>query len=239
MRAQGTLAPYTITKAHTVSKIPEEISFVDAAALPCAGYTAYEALYKKMKIVPDRTILIHGGSGGVGGFAIQLAKHVGLQVITTASKENHDFVRSLGADEVIDYKQGMVNDHVLSWTNGRGVDYILDTVSSQNATDSMSVLSYHGEIVTIPGRVDLNSVAPFTIAPSVHEVALGAIHAYGSKEDQKSLRRMGSVMLELVRDGKLDPMVERVISLEEAAQGMKDMKENRFRGKLVVSIEEE
>lgn len=94
-----------MTTAHTVSLIPQGVSFEDAAAIPCAGYTAYQALFHKMNASKGQTILIHAGAGGVGGFAIQLAKNAGLTVLTTASSANHEFVKSLGADYVIDYRK--------------------------------------------------------------------------------------------------------------------------------------
>ncbi|MFP3441308.1 NADP-dependent oxidoreductase, partial [Pantoea sp. SIMBA_133] len=93
---KGPFAEYAIAHAHTIAKLPEAISFVDAAALPTAGYTAYQALFRKLHIHRGQTILIHAGAGGVGGFAIQLAKNMGLTVITTASRHNHDFVKKLG-----------------------------------------------------------------------------------------------------------------------------------------------
>ena len=99
----GGFAEFAVTTAHTVARIPDGMSFVDTAALPCAGLTAYHALHRRLHVQAGQTILIHAGAGGVGGFAIQLAAHAGLKVLTTCSANNADYVRDLGAEVAIDY----------------------------------------------------------------------------------------------------------------------------------------
>jgi NADPH:quinone reductase-like Zn-dependent oxidoreductase len=91
--------------------VPDSVSFEEAAALPCAGWTAYLALHHRMKIESGKTIVVTAASGGVGGFAVQLAKKAGLKVIATARKANEEYVRSLGADYVIDYTVDKVHYH--------------------------------------------------------------------------------------------------------------------------------
>ena len=100
---EGAYAEKIAVKAAIVAKKPDGISHIDAAALALTGLTAISAVEETLKLQPGETILIQGGAGGVASFAIQLAKHIGARVITTASAANHDYVRSLGADEVIDY----------------------------------------------------------------------------------------------------------------------------------------
>ncbi len=141
---KGGFAQYALTTAHTISKLPDSISFEEAAALPCAGFTAYQALHRKLNVKPNCSILIHGGAGGVGGFAIQLAKLKGLTVITTASKSNHDYVKQLGANYTIDYNHESVKDEISNITNGNGVDYVLDTVNGSNATNSLALMGFNG-----------------------------------------------------------------------------------------------
>lgn len=94
LRKQGGYAEYAVTTSHTISHIPDRISYEEAAAIPCAGFTAYQALFRRMNVRQGETILIHAGAGGVGGFAVQLAKQAGLTVITTASSTNHNYVQS-------------------------------------------------------------------------------------------------------------------------------------------------
>ena len=100
---EGAYAEKIAVKAAIVAKKPDALSHVNAAALALTGLTALSAIEDTLKLKPGETILIQGGAGGVAGFAIQLAKHIGTRVITTASAANHDYVRGLGADEIIDY----------------------------------------------------------------------------------------------------------------------------------------
>ncbi|MDE5092335.1 MAG: zinc-binding dehydrogenase, partial [Trichodesmium sp. St18_bin3_1_1] len=129
----GGYAEYTNANALAVAPLPEGISFAKAAAILCAGFTAYHALHHRLHIQSKQTILIHGGAGGVGSFALQLAYLAGLEVITTCSQSNFDYVQKLGAKHLIDYKKQDVVIRVKEITNDRGVDAILDTVGSETA----------------------------------------------------------------------------------------------------------
>lgn len=162
---KGGYAEYAVTTAHTISRIPDSVTFEEAAALPTAGYTAYQALFRKLPLSSINTILIHGGAGGVGGFAIQLAKIAGKTVISTASARNHEYVRSLGADHVIDYSTEDVKEKVMELTNGRGVDAVLVTVSKENSTESLDMIAYNGHIAGAP---DYTRIKPFTKVVSYH-----------------------------------------------------------------------
>ncbi|MBM7703597.1 zinc-binding dehydrogenase [Metabacillus iocasae] len=233
---KGGYAEYAVTTAHTASRIPDEISFEEAAALPCAGYTAYQALFRKLHIQENQTILIHGGAGGVGGFAIQLAKQKGLTVITTASEHNHDYVKELGADFAIDYKQEDVVEKVMKLTNGVGVNAVLDTVSRDNATASLDALTFNGQIAFIAGPPDYTKVKTFTKSLSYHEIALGGAHFSNNRNEQEDLARMGDEMLRLLVDKKLSPLVEEVITLDEVPQALVKLSERHVKGKIVVKM---
>ncbi|AZB44164.1 zinc-binding alcohol dehydrogenase [Bacillus sp. FJAT-42376] len=237
MTKGGGFAEYAVTTAHTVSQIPEGVSFKDAAALPTAGYTAYEALFRKLPLHTFKTILIQGGAGGVGGFAIQLAKNAGLEVFTTASASNHEYVKSLGADHVIDYRSEDVKEKVLELTNGRGVDAVLDTVSRQTSTDALEYIAYRGQLAHIAGAPDTSEVKPFTKVISFHEVALGAIHK-ADFESQKDLAAMGDEMLELLKAGKIESLLSETISLEEIPEALVRLSERHVKGKIVAEIAE-
>ncbi|TDL78900.1 zinc-binding dehydrogenase [Peribacillus frigoritolerans] len=233
---KGGFAEYAVTTAHTVSIIPESVSFEDAAALPTAGYTAYQALYRKLRINEGESILIHGGAGGVGGFAVQMAKRSGLTVFTTASAANHEYVKSLGADYAIDYKESDVTAKVMELTAGNGVDAVLDTVSRQNATDSLDCLAFNGRIAYIAGAPDFTKVKPFTKAISYHEIALGAVHQSNNIEQQKDLAVMGDAMLMLVAERQLSSLLEQVISLEEVPEALLQLSERHVKGKIVARV---
>ncbi|MFC0187532.1 zinc-binding dehydrogenase [Fictibacillus aquaticus] len=233
---KGGFAQFTVTTAHTVSRIPDNVSFETAAALPTAGYTAYQALFRKLPFNNVNSILIHGGAGGVGGFAVQMAKLEGKTVISTASAHNHDYVKSLGADYVIDYREENVTEKVKELTGGLGVDAVVDAVSRQSATDSLDALAYMGHIVHIAGAPDYTKTTPFTKVFSYHEIALGAGHQSGDINAEKDFAVIGDEMLKLVSEGKLDAMLKEVISLEEVPAALERLSERHVKGKMVAKI---
>lgn len=233
---KGGYAEYTVTTAHTVSRIPENVSFEDAAAIPTAGYTAYQSLFRKLPFEQVESILIHGGAGGVGGFGVQLAKLAGKKVISTASAHNHDYVKSLGADYVIDYREEDVLARVMEITNGRGVDAVVDAVSRESATDSLDMLAFLGHIVFISGAPDFTKIKPFTKSVSYHEIALGAAHQSGDVKAEKSLSVIGDEMLALMAQGKLSSMLKEVITLDEITEALTRLSERHVKGKIVVKI---
>lgn len=138
--ANGSYAEYTAVKANKLAIKPNNISFVEAAAVPLAGLTALQML-RKIQLSSNQKILIQAGAGGVGIYAIQLAKMLGAYVVTTASQNNHEFVKSLGADSVIDYHKGNIQD-VLS-----DFDAVLDTVG--DVDNGIAILKSGGHLVTI------------------------------------------------------------------------------------------
>lgn len=233
---KGGYAEYAVINAHTVSRIPEKVSFEDAAALPTAGYTAYQGLHRKLPLEKIDTILIHGGAGGVGGFGVQLAKLAGKTVISTASSHNHEYVKSLGADYVIDYREEDVNARVMEITNGRGVDAVVDAVSRQSATESLDALAYMGHMVYIAGAPDFTKVKPFTKVISYHEIALGAGHQSNDMVTQKDYAVIGDQMLSLVEEGNLDTMLTEVVRLEEVPEALIRLSERHVKGKIVAKL---
>ncbi|MBT2686587.1 zinc-binding dehydrogenase [Bacillus sp. ISL-47] len=233
---RGGFAEYGVTTAHTVSLIPEGVSFEDAAALPCAGYTAYQALFHKMNASKGQTILVHAGAGGVGGFAIQLAKNAGLTVLTTASYNNHKYVKSLGADYAIDYREEDFAEKALEVTNGLGVDLVLDTVGRENADKSLKALAFNGQIAFIAGPPNVNDAISFAHPLSFHQIALGSVHQSGNVNEQRKLSEMGNHMLSLLQEGKLHALVEKVVALEEVPAALAELATRRVKGKIVAKL---
>ena len=233
---KGGYAEYAVTTAHAISRIPDAVTFEEAAALPTAGYTAYEALFRKLPMNHIQTILIHGGAGGVGGFGVQIAKNAGKTVFSTASAHNHEYVKSLGADYVIDYREENVVEKVLELTNGRGVDAVLDTVSAKNATDSLDMIAYRGHLAHIAGAPDYTKVKPFTKVISYHEVALNAAHHIDDMIAQADLAKMGDELLVLVAEKKVAPMIERIISLKEVPSALEELSKRHVKGKIITKV---
>ncbi len=233
----GGYGQYAIAPTHVLSWLPAGLSFTAAAALPCAGFTAYQALHRKLNIQPDKTILIHGGAGGVGGFAVQLAKLAGLKVIATCSKHNFHFVRNLGATETIEYQTGNLESVVKEITQGRGVDYILDTVGSENATASLNMLAFNGSIACVAGLPDITKLTPFEKGLSIHEIALSGAYLSGDTAAQEELARIGIDFGALVSKGAIKPMLEEVVSLEEVPDALVRLSMRHVRGKVVAAVE--
>ena len=151
--AEGSLAKYRIATAETLAHVPDEVSALAAAALPCAGLlTAYQAIVRRMNVKAGQTVLVTAAAGGVGGFAVQLARLAGARVIGTASSVNHEFVRSLGASDVISYRSENVGDRVLKLTDGRGVDAVLDVVNSEIRTQNLKLLVHAGSLAFASGQ---------------------------------------------------------------------------------------
>lgn len=236
---KGAFAEKAVVNAASTAKIPGSISFDQAAAVLCAGMTAYEAIMQKLNHNQKKTILIHAGAGGVGGFAIQLAKNLGLKVFTTASSHNHEWVKFLGADVAIDYKKEDVTKRILEETNHDGVDLILNTVGSKEATEDLKRLTFSGQLAYIAGAPDMTHVKPFTLSPSVHEVALGAAHSSGSIRAQENLSFMAKELMEMIEKGTLDPMVSEILPREELPAGLKKVKDRHVRGKIIVRMQAE
>ncbi|MGD8525477.1 MAG: zinc-dependent alcohol dehydrogenase family protein [Thioalkalispiraceae bacterium] len=147
---QGNYAEFNVLEEHLLSHKPASLDFSQAAAGPLVLITAWEALYDRVQLDDRKTILIHAGAGGVGHVAIQLAKRKGARVFTTVhGQEKIDFVRSLGADEVILYRDEDVAARINELTGGKGVDVVFDTVGPAVFKQSLQLLAYRGEIVTL------------------------------------------------------------------------------------------
>ena len=147
---QGNYAEYTTVDERFVALKPRSVSFVEAAAAPLVLITAWEALYERGRLEPGEKVLIHAGAGGVGHVAIQLAKLKGADVCTTvSSQEKANFIRDLGAEYPIFYKQTDFAQAALNWTNGEGVDLLFDTVGKDTLEKSFPAVRVYGDIVTI------------------------------------------------------------------------------------------
>ncbi|MDB9375542.1 zinc-dependent alcohol dehydrogenase family protein [Nodularia sphaerocarpa] len=147
---QGNYAEYTVVDERFVARKPASVSFAEAAAAPLVLITAWEALYERGRLEPGERVLIHAGAGGVGHVAIQLAKLKGASVCTTVSSpEKANFVKELGADQVIFYQETDFVKAVLSWTGGEGVDLAFDTVGGEILHKTFPAVRVYGDVVTI------------------------------------------------------------------------------------------
>jgi NADPH:quinone reductase-like Zn-dependent oxidoreductase len=213
---EGTYAEKLATKAAIVAKKPKTLSHVEAAAVALTGLTAVNSIADTLQLKKGETILIQGGAGGVAGFAIQFAKHLGAHVIATTSAANRDYVRDLGADEVIDYNTQDFTKVV------SGCDAVFDTVGGEVAQKSFTVLKPGGRAAFIasgteapkPDRSDVISLRP----------PVGRSRA--------AMQRVA----ELVQSGAVRPPAVKLYRLSEAADAHRLSEGRHFRGKLVFKV---
>lgn len=176
---RGTYAQYFKIKADQVAKKPSAISFEEAAGLGLAGTTAWEALFDAGKLKAGQTVLILAGSGGVGMMAVQLAKNAGAHVISTTSTANVDFVKDLGADEVIDYKKTAFSSEV------KNVDLVLDTLGGDNQRAAFQVVKPGGRVISI-----VETTAQAAQLSDKFNVTFDKINAH---PDQKIIRELAAM----------------------------------------------
>ncbi|WP_298552729.1 zinc-binding dehydrogenase [Streptomyces luteogriseus] len=233
IRERGGFAEYALADAQVLAPVPAGLDPAVAAALPSAGMTAYQAVVRRLHVTAEDTVLVTGGAGGVGGFAVQLAAMAGARVLSTASAGNAAYVRGLGAEAVVDHRTEDVASRVREVTEGRGVDAVVDTVGPDSATTNLGLLVHGGRLAAIAGRPDLGVVPPFSMAPSLHEIALGAAYTVGDERARGQLSTMLTELLSMAADGRLDPMLTRTVALEDVPAALTELSGRRVRGKLV------
>jgi 2-desacetyl-2-hydroxyethyl bacteriochlorophyllide A dehydrogenase len=211
----GALAEFVAVPAVYLAHVPEAVELANAAALPTAAGTAYQALFETADLKPGQTALIHGGAGGVGSFAIQLAKGAGARVITTTSQENAEFARSLGADEVIDYTGEDFASKV------REVDLVLDTIGGEVQEKSFAVLRKGGHLVT--------TVSPPDEARA-QSLGLKATFVFHLSNGARLTR-----IVDLCASKKLHIEVSHTYSLADVGSALAKVGSGHNRGKLLVS----
>jgi NADPH:quinone reductase-like Zn-dependent oxidoreductase len=214
--AEGAYAEKIATRQEIVARKPERFSHVECAAVALAGVTAVVSIEDTLKLRAGETILIHGGAGGVAGFAIQLAKHVGARVISTASAANHDYVRKLGADVVIDYRAQDFTQLV------SGCDAVFDTVGGDVTARSFAVLKPGGRLA---------SVAAGPRPPASPRADVSAL-----RPNVERKRRHLERVARLLAEGAVRLPEITLFSLSEAAAAHRVSEARHLRGKLVLQV---
>lgn len=215
----GGLAEYVIAPADNVASKPTKLSFEQAAGIPTASLAAWRTLITNGDIKRGQRVLIHGAAGGVGSTAVQLAHWRGAHVIATASERNHDYLKSIGADEVIDYRTTRFEDVV------KDVDVVLDNVGGDTLQRSPAVLKEGGTLLTIVGM-------PPAQACSERKLRCPTPSTATQQKPGEELTQLG----QLFDSGTLQMSVEKVFPLEQAAQALELSETGRARGKIVVRV---
>ena len=231
----GGFAEYVVVSQDIISAIPAHLTFDAAATIPCAGITAWQAVYRKAHLEAGQSVLVNAGGGAVGGFVIQLAKALGATVYATASSEP-ERLRKLGADAVINYKTENVVERVMALSGGRGVDAVIDMVSGPASAALLPLLRHNGHIVCVVGRPSDATLPPWGKAISIHDVALGFAYQHGDSENLRDIARGGEFLAKRMADGELDPMISQVILLEDAPDALRAAEAGQNQGKVVIRI---
>ena len=219
----GGYAEYAVAGEDAIAKMPENLSFEEAAAVPLAGGTAYEVLVRRLAVRVGETLLIHGGAGGGGSFAVQIARAAGARVIATAGPDNQQTLRDLGADVALDYRQANVADAALEETNGTGVDAVFDCVGGATILESIPATRPFGRLATILGaQGDLTPL--YVNNQTLYGVLLLRERA---RLDEMSL---------LLERGYIKPLVDEVMGLAQVGEAHRRLESGHGRGKAVLRV---
>jgi NADPH2:quinone reductase len=235
---QGNYAEFRTIEERFLAYKPESLSFTEAAAAPLALITAWEALHDRAQIKSGQTVFINAGAGGVGHLAIQLAKIAGAKVCTTAStEEKADFVRSLGADVVINYKEQDFVEAIMDWTGGKGVDVVMDNVGGEWIEKSFSAVAHYGHFVTL---LQPDKETDWTIARQrnicIHlEIMLSPL-LFDLQDAQKHQTFILEECARYFDEGKLKIHISKSMPLAEAATAHVDIETGTTTGKIVLTM---
>jgi NADPH:quinone reductase-like Zn-dependent oxidoreductase len=236
----GAFAEFIAINEADVAFKPKALTMEEAASIPLVGLTAWQALIERAHLEKGRKVLIHAGSGGVGTFAIQLAKHVGATVATTTSTANVDLVRSLGADVVIDYKKEDFANVL------RDYDVVLNSLDKMTLKKSLRVLKPGGQLISISGPPDAafaRSIGASWVLRAVMGFLSSGIRSKAKRRHVHYsflfMRANGGQLSEitsLIDDGIIRPVVDRVFPFASTKEAMAYVETGRAKGKVVVSV---
>ncbi len=225
----GAFAEYVCVSEDLLVSKPARLTFEQAAAVPCAALTALQGLRDHGRIEAGQKVLINGASGGVGTFAVQIAKAFGAEVAGVCSTRNVELVRSIGADHVIDYTR---EDFT---SGGRRYDLILDNVGNRSLSECRSALSAKGVYVSSFGRPENRWLGPF--AQLLQMIVLSPfvshkLRTFITRPNGKDLQ----VLKELLEAGKITPIIDRAYPLSDVPDALRYLEEGHARGKVVITV---
>ena len=236
----GTFAEYIAIHEDDIALKPKNLSFEEAASIPLVGLTSYQALHDIMHLQKGQKILIHAGSGGVGTFAIQLAKIMGATVTTTASEAGTNLVTSLGADEIINYKTEKFEDILKNY------DAVFDTIGGATLEKSFNIIKSGGNIVSVSGMPNARFGKEFgsgffkTLLFSLASKKLTALEKKHNAQYSFLFMKPSGDQLRTIANyieaGKIKPVIDRVFPFEDAQKAMEYSESGRAKGKIIVKI---
>jgi NADPH:quinone reductase-like Zn-dependent oxidoreductase len=236
----GSLAEFAVVPENAAALKPSNLDFVQAASIPMVGLTSWQALKERAQVRRGQKVFIPAGSGGIGTFAIQLAKHLGAKVGTTTSTGNVDLVRSLGADEVIDYKKQEFEEVL------RDYDVVLGTVRGDALNKAVGILKSNSRIISLVGPPDaafgrargMNFFVRFVLGLLSGKIIRqanqrGAAYSFlFVHPDGGQLAEIGA----LLQAGKIRPVIDKIFPFDQAKEALAYLEKGRAKGKVVVQL---
>ena len=228
--SRGAFAEYVCAYENKLVQKPANLTFEQAAAVPVAALSALQGLRGKGRIQPGQKVLINGAAGGVGTFAVQIAKSFGADVTGVCSTKSADVVRSIGADQVIDYTR---EDFTKS---GQRYDLIFDCVGNRSLSDLRRAMTPKGTYVVVGGPAG-RWIGP--LAPSLKALLVSPFVSQDLVTFTASINKEDLVVLkELIEAGKVTPVIDKCYTLSEAPEAMRHLEEGHARGKIVITLEQ-
>lgn len=221
----GAFAEYVCATESALVLKPTKNSFEEAATIPVSGLAALQGLRDYGKIQPGQKVLINGASGGVGSFAVQIAKALGAEVTGVCSTQKMDMVRSLGADQVIDYTQTDVTQ------NGERYDLILDAAAYRSVFDYLPGLTTEGTYILVGGATERFFQVMF-LGPWISRISSQKVKCLASKPNQEDL----TILKDLMEAGKIVPFIDRCYNLSEVPAAIRHLEQRQVMGKVAISI---
>jgi NADPH:quinone reductase-like Zn-dependent oxidoreductase len=212
----GAFAEFTTTKSSQLALMPANLDYLQAASIPLVGVSALQALTEHINLQPNQKLFIHGGGGGIGSIAVQIAKHIGAYVATTATGEQIELVKKLGADEIIDYKQEDFSDIL------HGFDAVFDTVGGDEFVKTFKILKSGGTAVSMIAQPDEATAKELGITALMQQT-------HATTERLNKLR-------ELIENGAVMPQVDKVFPLDQIQEAFLAKETGTVSGKIVLKI---
>jgi len=236
----GTFAEFCAVSEHEAALKPKNLSFEEAAGIPLAGLTSWQALFDYGRLEKGQKVLIHAGSGGVGSLAVQFAKNAGAYTISTCSTRNVELVKSLGADQVIDYTKEKFTE-LLS-----DIDIVFDTIGGNVKYDSFKVMKPGGSLISIQSIPTPKSVKDYNLNPIV-EMLLGILslksynyaHKYKVNYHYLFMKADGNQLNQiknLIEEGKVKPLIDKIFNFDQIKEAFAYQQTGRARGKIIIRI---
>ena len=214
-----TYAEYFVAETNQLTRIPDSVSFEDAAVSTIAAITPYQALKYFGKLDSETKVLIHAASGGVGHYAVQFAKHFGAEIWATASGPKEDFVRELGAHHFIDYKQQKFEDVA------QGMDVVLDLIGGDYIDRSLKSLKKRGVLISIPSATNAE------VEEKAERAGCKGVR-FSLKNDKKDMQAIA----QLLKSGEVKPYISKTFALEDMRKAHLELEQGHTQGKIVIAV---